>query len=172
MAPAILTVMNSTASNPKWKEKVNITYEEYFNPPWYIPHIGIVQIARELERELGREKAYRIISRSVERLAYDWAKQMTRGISVDSLGDVERGLAPIHDLLDFKIGSGGGGCLWAKSFREMGAEDIGYLWACGADHAIMRALNPRIKLKQGKTRMHGCESCDNQVTWSEDESEQ
>ena len=159
--------MSSLEQNPRWKEKVDVTYEDYFNPPWYIPHIGIVQIARELETEVGKEKACSIISRAVDKLAYDWAQKMTAGVSVDSLGDLEKGLAPIHDLSDFRIGSGSGGCLWAKSFREMGAEDIGYLWACGADHAIMRALNPRIRLRQGKTRMHGCDSCDSQVTWDE-----
>jgi hypothetical protein len=120
--------MASAAPNPKWKEKVDITYEEYFNPPWYIPHIGIVQIARELEKEVGREKAFRIISRAVQRLAYDWAKTLTRDISVQALEDIEKGLAPIRSLPDFKVGSGSEGCLWAKSFREMGAEDIGYLW--------------------------------------------
>ncbi len=160
--------MASTALSV-WKENVILTYEEYFNPPWYIPHVGIVQIARELEKEIGREKAHSVISRAVQRLAYDWAKEMTKDVKVETLEDVERGLAPILGLPDFKIGSGSGDCLWAKMFREMGAGDIGYLWACGADHAIMRALHPRIRLIQGKTRMHGCESCDNRVTWEEDE---
>ena len=90
--------MASAAPNPKWKEKVDITYEEYFNPPWYIPHIGIVQIARELEKEVGREKAFRIISRAVQRLAYDWAKTLTKDISVQALEDIEKGLAPIRSL--------------------------------------------------------------------------
>jgi hypothetical protein len=61
--------MASVAANPKWKEKMDITYEEYFNPPWYIPHIGIVRIARELENELGKEKAHNIMGRCTNELA-------------------------------------------------------------------------------------------------------
>lgn len=62
-----------------------------------------------------------------------------------------------------------GGVFGPKVSGRWGGEDIGYLWACGANYAIMKALSPKIKLKQGKTRMHGCESCDNQVTWVESE---
>ncbi|MDH5790972.1 MAG: hypothetical protein OEZ44_02200 [Candidatus Bathyarchaeota archaeon] len=40
--------MASTALNQKWREKVDITYEEYFNPLWFISPIGILQIAMEL----------------------------------------------------------------------------------------------------------------------------
>jgi hypothetical protein len=32
----------------------------------------------------------------------------------------------------------------------------------------MRALNPRIKLRKGKTRMLGNDFCDTQITWDED----
>ena len=56
----------------KWKEKVDLTYEQYFNPPWLVPHKGIVALARALtralERELGKQKAHKVIVETAERL--------------------------------------------------------------------------------------------------------
>ena len=53
------------------------------------------------------------------------------------------------------------------TWREMGAEDIGYLWNSNADEGIMAAFNPKIKLAQGGTLMTGNSFCDNQVSWEE-----
>ncbi|MFX0000804.1 MAG: hypothetical protein ACFE9Q_11880 [Candidatus Hodarchaeota archaeon] len=30
----------------KWQDKVDITYEDYFRAPFYIPHNGAVELAR------------------------------------------------------------------------------------------------------------------------------
>ena len=52
----------------KWKEKVDLTYEQYINPPWLVPHKGIVALARALERELGKQKAHKVVVETTERL--------------------------------------------------------------------------------------------------------
>jgi hypothetical protein len=50
-------------------------------------------------------------------------------------------------------------CLWAKTFREAGAEDIGYAGCCYQDYAYARAFNPNLELVREKTLMQGGESC-------------
>ena len=49
--------------NDKWKEKVDLTYEEYFKSP---PHPGeaYITLVREMEQTLGREKAHEILLES------------------------------------------------------------------------------------------------------------
>jgi hypothetical protein len=42
----------------KWKRKIDITYEEYFNPLWFLPHIGLIELVRELEGVMGTEQAH------------------------------------------------------------------------------------------------------------------
>jgi hypothetical protein len=56
-------------------------------------------------------------------------------------------------------------CLWAKTFREAGAEDIGFATICYPDFASARAFNPQIKLIRTKTLMQGDDHCDHRWIW-------
>jgi hypothetical protein len=59
--------------------------------------------------------------------------------------------------------------LHAEAFKELDAEDIGYLVACNPDHAYAKACNPRVKLRRTKTLMQGDEHCDHVWYWDEKE---
>lgn len=50
-------------------------------------------------------------------------------------------------------------CLWAKTFREANAADIGYRCICRADYATAEAFNPKLKLVRDKTLMQGHSYC-------------
>jgi hypothetical protein len=63
----------------------------------------------------------------------------------------------------FKIHS----CLWAKTWMELGAPDIGYLTTCSSDHYAAVAVNPRLKLTRKGTIMQGAPYCDFCYTWSD-----
>lgn len=56
-------------------------------------------------------------------------------------------------------------CLWAKTFREMGAEDLGHLLLCDTDYADCRGFNPKITLTRSKTLMQGDDCCDHRFVW-------
>ncbi|MFC2099666.1 L-2-amino-thiazoline-4-carboxylic acid hydrolase, partial [Candidatus Bipolaricaulota bacterium] len=56
-------------------------------------------------------------------------------------------------------------CLWAKTFREMGAADLGYLLLCHTDYADCRGFNPKITLTRSKTLMQGDDCCDHRFVW-------
>jgi hypothetical protein len=49
-------------------------------------------------------------------------------------------------------------CLWAATFREVNASDIGYAAICYPDFAAASAFNPKIK-------MEGHDCCDFQYVW-------
>ena len=154
----------------EWNQKVDMTWKEYFNPRWMVPHIGIVKLARRLEKELGKEKAHQIVKEVAYDLAYEDTKKRTEGVKVNSLEDVPKAMNLFHDTMT-RTGSGHsseGYCLWAKTFNDLDAPDIGYLWICNAELAIQSALNPNIKLTQGETLMTGKSFCDNKVSWEED----
>ena len=57
-------------------------------------------------------------------------------------------------------------CLWAKTFREAGAEDIGYAWLCYGDFAGAEGFNPKLKLSRTKTLMLGDECCNHRFVMS------
>jgi len=56
-------------------------------------------------------------------------------------------------------------CLYAKTFRDAGAADIGYAWSCHGDFAWAQAYNPKLKLIRDKTLMNGDEYCNFRRVW-------
>jgi hypothetical protein len=56
-------------------------------------------------------------------------------------------------------------CLWAKTFREANAADIGYATICYPDFASARAFNPKLKLVRTKTLMQGDNHCNHRWVW-------
>ena len=50
-------------------------------------------------------------------------------------------------------------CLWAKTFQENNASDIGFSCICYPDFAAAQAFNPKMKLIRTKTLMQGHDCC-------------
>jgi hypothetical protein len=50
-------------------------------------------------------------------------------------------------------------CLWAKTFREAEASEIGYAGSCYQDYAMARSYNPKMSLVREKTLMQGHDCC-------------
>jgi hypothetical protein len=50
-------------------------------------------------------------------------------------------------------------CLWAKTFREADAADIGYAGICYQDYPSAKAYNPKLTLIREKTLMQGNDCC-------------
>jgi hypothetical protein len=50
-------------------------------------------------------------------------------------------------------------CLYAKTFREADAADIGYASFCHGDYAFTSAFNPEMKMIRTKTLMQGHDCC-------------
>jgi hypothetical protein len=50
-------------------------------------------------------------------------------------------------------------CLWAKTFRDENAGDVGYAMICYPDYPVARGLNPKLKLIRDKTLMQGNDCC-------------
>jgi hypothetical protein len=50
-------------------------------------------------------------------------------------------------------------CLWAKTFREADAVDIGYACICHPDFAMAKAFNPNMRMIRDKTLMQGHTHC-------------
>jgi len=52
-------------------------------------------------------------------------------------------------------------CLWAKTFREADAAEIGYAGFCYQDYPWAKAYNPKLTLIRDKTLMQGDAYCNN-----------
>jgi hypothetical protein len=56
-------------------------------------------------------------------------------------------------------------CLYAKTFREAGAADIGYAYCCYYDFPAAQAYHPKLKLIRTKTLMAGDDCCNPRYIW-------
>ena len=50
-------------------------------------------------------------------------------------------------------------CLWAETFRDANASDIGCATNCHPDYAYARAFNPKMRMIRTKTLMQGHDCC-------------
>lgn len=154
------------------------TYEQHFRDVY----AGTVLLARKLEQVLGSEKAFEIVGKVFERYAVESTKRHM----------AERG--PIKNFEDFKafvkeeqkspfwshvltvtfpeetpekIVFHVTECLWAETFKEMNAADLGYIMICHPDFATVQTYHPKIKLKRTKTLMQGNSCCDHTFYWED-----
>jgi len=56
-------------------------------------------------------------------------------------------------------------CLWAQTFREANAADLGFATICYADEAMASAFDQRLKLTRTKTLMNGDDCCHFRWIW-------
>jgi hypothetical protein len=118
----------------KWKEKLEVTYEEYFKSPWSMPSEAAVQVARLMEKTIGAEKTRELLKQHF----IDKAVEMMRTENnqpLESFSDFTTLLesmlqSPINQhAMEFtleressrRLRSRVSSCLWAKTFRNMGA---------------------------------------------------
>lgn len=57
-------------------------------------------------------------------------------------------------------------CLFAKTFREANAAEVGYATCCYPDYAFVLAFNPKLKMIRTKTLMQGNDCCSPRVVWA------
>jgi hypothetical protein len=59
------------------------------------------------------------------------------------------------------------GCLWAKTFREADAADLGFKIVCSLDYVTAETFNPKIKLIRDKTLMQGHDCCNHKYIFQD-----
>ena len=56
-------------------------------------------------------------------------------------------------------------CIWAVTFRNADASDVGFAMICHGDYAWAEGFNPRIELVRDKTLMQGDSLCNHRYVW-------
>ena len=160
----------------KFQEKMELTYEQYFRDVYG----ELVNLAREFEQVLGREKAFEIIGKARERYVVESVrKELAEREPIKNFEDFKvfiKADSPFWShVLTFtypeetpkKLVSHITECLWAKTFKEMNATELGYIMFCHPDFVMVQACHPKIKLKRTKTLMQGDSYCDFTYYWEE-----
>jgi hypothetical protein len=131
-----------------------MSYEQVFN--FAFRNVLIPQLI-SVSRQIGREKFVEMLKSAtdevysqpeiIKRFYADLPKQfMNNTLNLEVLEN-----SP--NLRIYKINK----CLWAKTFREAEAADIGYAMLCYGDYASARSKNE--KLERETTLMQGHDCC-------------
>ena len=129
----------------------------------------LIPMVQAFQRAIGKEQANEIAREVIIDLARKdgarWAQQFG-----DDLSGMERvsgawaaggslGIEPIGkstDRLDFNVTR----CQYAEFYKELGLPDLGYLFHCNRDFAMVAGFNPGLTLKRTQTIMEGASHCD------------
>jgi len=158
----------------KFQEDSGMSFQEVFE----FSFKDFIQTMESFARQIGRDKLLEMLrkdsedamrlsaQKTVERLKKsDFAafKAMYKE-KPDRFWDHIQTMA-ITEESDTVIASKVTECLYAKTFRDAGAPDIGYAWSCHGDFAWAQAFNPKLRLIRDKTLMNGDEYCNFRRIW-------
>jgi len=131
---------------------------------WYIPAM------KNLMKQIGKEKFLELLRKSSEML-YESDKDVDINYNERTLtawsDGIKKGCENWSDRLTFEILTDNQNefeikfteCLWAKTFREAEASEIGYAGCCYQDVPNTKRYHPKLKLIREKTLMQGDDCC-------------
>ena len=164
-------VSNPVQAERRFQTASNFTYEQLFNftfRSWFISYM------KRLQEEIGTGKFLELLTKagdehyrsrvksnfekiedkSVQSLIENFWEPTQRSKFGNAIMTIE-----IPEKLTDKGTVKMTDCLFAKTFMENDAGDIGYAAICHADFAVAKAFNPEIKLIRNKCLMKGDDCC-------------
>ncbi len=155
----------------KFQNQVQLTYEQLFREKY----TRIVAFFKELEKVISREKLLTVVRDWSERSSiksvgeervsnFEEFKEYWKTVSYGEYFSQVVSVDFPHET-DTELHCNYTECLFAKTFRDLGAEDLGKIIGCDGDHSFIKTMNPNLKLKRTKTLMEGHDRCDHIFIW-------
>ena len=154
---------------PKSQEPCGMTYEELFK---FAYADGMIPLMKEMADDVGREKFLDMLKKAASAAAIQGTREALKKNPQNDFATFAADVRRSNPLYDHTLTSQIvedtptaialriTGCLWAKTFRDADAADIGYVSMCYPDLAAAPFYNPKIKLTVTKTLMQGHDCCD------------
>jgi hypothetical protein len=129
----------------------------------------LIPMVQAFQRAIGKARANEIAREVIVELARQdgerWARQFG-----DDLAAMEKvsgvwaaggslGIEPVAKstrTLEFNVTR----CRYAEHYRELGLPELGYLFHCNRDFAMVQGFNPGLALERTQTLMEGASHCD------------
>ncbi len=164
-----------TTVKHKFLEDSNLTFQEVFD----FAYKGLIPVLQGLAKELGEERFFEVLKKVVFESSLKAGQDTARQLPCNDFAAFNASMRePSHfgkhiltleiiedtpQTVEVKVTE----CLWAKTFREMGAADLGYRLICYRDYADCQGFNPKITLTRSKTLMQGDDCCNHRFVWEE-----
>jgi hypothetical protein len=129
----------------------------------------LIPMVQAFQRAIGEERANKIVREVIIELARKdgerWATQFGYDLAgMERVSGVWAGggsleIEPIgksEESLDFNVTR----CKYAEFYKELGLPELGYLFHCNRDFAMVAGFNPSLGLERTQTIMEGASHCD------------
>jgi predicted ArsR family transcriptional regulator len=129
----------------------------------------LIPMVQAFQRAIGKDRANEIAREMIIELARKdgerWAQQFGDDLpAMEKVSGVwaaggSLGIEPIGksvDRLDFNVTR----CQFAEFYKELGLPELGYLFHCNRDFAMVEGFSPSLNLKRTQTIMEGASHCD------------
>jgi hypothetical protein len=158
----------------KFQEDSKMSFQEVFE----FAFKDFIQTMENFARQMGRDNLLEMIRKDSEESSRLSAKKTVERLQKNDFATFKAmykekpdrfwehiQTTVITEESDTVIASRVTECLYAKTFRDAGAADIGYAWSCHGDFAWAQAYNPKLRLIRDKTLMNGDEYCNFRRVW-------
>ena len=133
-------------------------------------------IAANMEK-FGREETIAVASDIILKLAEESGQQLAERCGGNSLEHLSNGTGQwsaggalkrdVLDKTDSKYNYNIVRCKYADMYKELGLEELGFIFSCGRDGKMFGGFNPNIKFERTQTIMQGAAYCDFRLSLDE-----
>jgi len=129
----------------------------------------LIPMVQAFQSTLGKERANEIVLEVIVELARkdgeQWARQFGRDLAAmeqacgvwSDGGSLEiEQIGKSSEKLDFNVTR----CKYAELYKKKGLPELGYLFHCSRDFAMVKGFSPTLTLKRTQTIMEGANYCD------------
>jgi hypothetical protein len=137
----------------------------------------LIPMVQAFQRALGKDRANEIAREVIVELARQdgerWAQQFGNDLpAMRKVSGVWAGggsleiktLEATDARLDFNVTR----CGYAEFYKELGLPELGYLFHCNRDFAMVEGFSPDLRLERTQTVMQGASHCDFRFTRKRD----
>jgi hypothetical protein len=141
--------------------------------------MGFIQYMKKFEKYLGKEKLLEMLRKATVEADVELVSSIAKGMrktdfamwkilthNLDPPFSLARVFETVEDTdkaFEWHIKE----CLWAKTFQEADAAEIGYAYQCYSGAAQASAFNPKLKFTNPKNLMKGDDICIYRYVWEE-----
>lgn len=128
----------------------------------------------------GREKTVAIASDVILKLAHESGEQLAERCGGNSLEHLSNGTGQwsAGGALEREVLEKSGTrynynivrCKYAEMYKELGLEELGFIFSCGRDGKMFGGFNPEIKFERTQTIMQGAAHCDFRLSLDGDDA--
>jgi len=149
-----------------------LTIKQFFG----VRYGEFIQFAKALEKEMGKEKLFEFLKKTTHERMGKVGQNHAKNSPDNSFKTYVSTFRPprykdilTHEVVEdtdtafeLKVTE----CIWAKTFLDAKAGDIGFAHVCYGDYTWAEAFNPKIKMVRDKTLMQGHEFCNHRYIWT------